>query len=158
MWHGSDVILVTHTHTHTHTHTISFITRYILKKLDLFFYFCFQMNHQFLPINHQFWFVSPPPLFFHHFCSCNIYQCGRISCWWHSNLDSLLLQGSCSIKWTSECHWFIIGNGISNQNSNFTQRLLAFHFMQMPLEEVWIPLFSSQLWIISRTDWVSQLL
>ena len=36
-------------------------------------------------------------------------------------------------------------------------RLIAFHIALLPLGKVWIQLFSLQLWINSRTDWVLQL-
>ena len=35
-------------------------------------------------------------------------------------------------------------------------RLIAFHIALIPLEKVWIQLFSLQLWVNSRTDWVLQ--
>ena len=35
-------------------------------------------------------------------------------------------------------------------------RLIAFHIALMPLGKVWIQLFSLQLWINSRADWVLQ--
>ena len=36
-------------------------------------------------------------------------------------------------------------------------RLIAFHIALIPLGKVWIQLFSLQLWVNSRTDWVLQL-
>ena len=35
-------------------------------------------------------------------------------------------------------------------------RLIAFHIALIPLGKVWIQLFSLQLWVNSRTDWVLQ--
>ena len=35
-------------------------------------------------------------------------------------------------------------------------RLIAFHITLIPLGKVWIQLFSLQLWVNSRTDWVLQ--
>ena len=35
-------------------------------------------------------------------------------------------------------------------------RLIAFHIVLIPLGKVWIQLFSLQLWVNSRTDWVLQ--
>ena len=35
-------------------------------------------------------------------------------------------------------------------------RLVAFHIPLIPLGKVWIQLFSLQLWVYSRTDWVHQ--
>ena len=35
-------------------------------------------------------------------------------------------------------------------------RLIAFHIALIPLQKVWIQLFSLQLWVNSRTDWVLQ--
>ena len=35
-------------------------------------------------------------------------------------------------------------------------RLIAFHLALIPLGKVWIQLFSLQLWVNSRTDWVLQ--
>ena len=35
-------------------------------------------------------------------------------------------------------------------------RLIAFHIALIPLAKVWIQLFSLQLWVNSRTDWVLQ--
>ena len=35
-------------------------------------------------------------------------------------------------------------------------RLIAFHIALIPLGKVWIKIFSSQLWVNSRTDWVLQ--
>ena len=35
-------------------------------------------------------------------------------------------------------------------------RLIAFHISLIPLVNVWIQLFSLQLWVNSRTDWVLQ--
>ena len=35
-------------------------------------------------------------------------------------------------------------------------RLIAFHIALVPLGKVWIQLFSLQLWVNSRTDWVLQ--
>ena len=36
-------------------------------------------------------------------------------------------------------------------------RLIAFHIALMPLGKVWIQLFSLQLWVNSKVDWVLQL-
>ena len=36
-------------------------------------------------------------------------------------------------------------------------RLIVFHIALIPLGKVWIQLFSFQLWVNSRTDWVLQL-
>ena len=36
------------------------------------------------------------------------------------------------------------------------QRLIAFHIVLIPLGKVWIVLFSLQLWVNSRADWVLQ--
>ena len=38
----------------------------------------------------------------------------------------------------------------------FWTRLIAFHIAIIPLGKVWIQLFSLQLWVNSRTDWILQ--
>ena len=37
-----------------------------------------------------------------------------------------------------------------------SKRLIAFHIALIPLRKVWIQLFSLQLWVNSRSDWVLQ--
>ena len=66
-------------------------------------------------------------------------------------------------KWTREkrwrCPWC---NGYRHRKwsrrlefKSWT-RMIAFHIALIPLGKVWIQLFSLQLWVNSRTDWVLQ--
>ena len=53
-------------------------------------------------------------------------------------------NGYCHMKWTQR-HEF-----------KSWMRLIAFHIALIPLGKVWIQLFSFQLWVSSRADWVLQ--
>ena len=48
----------------------------------------------------------------------------------------------------------VVGNGHGDTSSNPGQGLIAFHVALIPLGKVWIQLFSLQLWVNSRADWV----
>ena len=68
---------------------------------------------------------------------------------WHRHMLSIFRR----------CPWF---NGYRRrkwtQRHEFKSwtRLIAFHIALIPLGKVWIQLFSLQLWVNSRTDWVLQ--
>ena len=49
----------------------------------------------------------------------------------------------------------VVGYGHSNEFKSWT-RLIAFHLALILLGKVWIRLFSLQLWVNSRTDWILQ--
>ena len=80
---------------------------------------------------------------------------------WHPSLNLQLLKGSLktylSTGW--RCTW---SNGYRRRNCTRRHefktrtRLIAFHITLIPLGKVWIQLFSLQLWVNSRTDWVLQ--
>ena len=50
----------------------------------------------------------------------------------------------------------VVGNGTWRPEFMSWTRLIAFHIALIPLGKVWIQLFSLQLWLNSRTDWVLQ--
>ena len=50
----------------------------------------------------------------------------------------------------------VVGNGRSELEFKSWTRLIAFHIALIPLGKVWIQLFSLQLWVNSRADWVLQ--
>ena len=50
----------------------------------------------------------------------------------------------------------VVGNGHGDTRFKSWTRLVAFHMALIPLEKVWIQLFSFQLWLNSRADWVLQ--
>ena len=87
-------------------------------------------------------------------------------CWsTHSRSSISLLHPYCSSgnnpQYTNELQYIssfggargvmviVVGNG-----QDAWTRLIAFHIAQIPLEKVWIQLFSLQLWVNSRTYWV----
>ena len=50
----------------------------------------------------------------------------------------------------------VIGNGYGDMSSNPWTRLMAFHKALIPVGKVWIQLFTLQLWVNSRADWILQ--
>ena len=50
----------------------------------------------------------------------------------------------------------VVGNTTRRHEFKSWTRLIAFHIALIPLGKVWIQLFSLQLWINSRADWVLQ--
>ena len=77
---------------------------------------------------------------------CRIYPSGVVKTIRYSlsHLEVLWCNGYRCRKWTRQ-HEF----------KSWT-RLIAFHIALIPLGKVWIQLFSLQLWLNSRTDWVLQ--
>ena len=66
---------------------------------------------------------------------------------------------SASVTALGKCPWC---NGYHRKKSTRLRvfkswtRLIAFHIVLIPLGKVWIQLFSLQLWVNSRADWVLQ--
>ena len=50
----------------------------------------------------------------------------------------------------------VIVTGIGHGDTSSNPELIAFHIALIPLGKVWIQLFSLQLWVSSRADWVLQ--
>ena len=85
-------------------------------------------------------------------------------------LSSLLLSPESGVD--CPCPWFHANSSAASPLSwcncyrrrNWTRRhefkswtmLIAFHIALIPLGKVWIQIFSLQLWVNSRTDWVLQ--
>ena len=72
-------------------------------------------------------------------------------------------QAKPSIKWffTDQVHIYIYILSSTDRlfcciTTQSWTRLIAFHIALIPLGKVWIQLFSLQLWVNSRTDWVLQ--
>ena len=66
--------------------------------------------------------------------------------WWLANK---------SIRGAHGVMVIVVGNGHGDTFKSWT-RLIAFHIALIPLGKVWIQLFSLQLWVNCRTDWVLQ--
>ena len=86
----------------------------------------------------------------------------RVISWFSNrvaNLKKVLLHFRWTIKNFWRCPWC---NGYCRRKwtrrhefKSWT-RLIPFHIALIPLGKVWIQLFSLQLWVNSRTDWVLQ--
>ena len=57
-------------------------------------------------------------------------------------------QGACGVM--------VIVAGIGQGDTSSNPGLIAFHIALIPLGKVWIQLFSLQLWLNSRADWILQ--
>ena len=82
-----------------------------------------------------------------------------------SSLNFLVVRIKCKRKESVEKDWtinggacvvmvIVVGNGHGDTSSN--PGLITFHIALIPLGKVWIQLFSLQLWVNSRADWVLQ--
>ena len=70
-----------------------------------------------------------------------------------SNSDKLSINWRC--LW---CNGYCLWKWTRRYEFKSWTRLIAFHIALIPLGKVWIQLFSPQLWVNSRTDWVSSAL
>ena len=96
---------------------------------------------------------------------CQIYK-------WHSPMDYYtrihqcwqtrkdLYSSSLDAKWYAKrCPWcsrYRRRKWTRRHEFKSWMRLIAFHIALIPLGKVWIQLFSLQLWVNSRTDWILQ--
>ena len=59
-------------------------------------------------------------------------------------------------KWSFWCNGYRHRKWTRRHEFKSWTRLIAFHMALIPLGKVWIRLFSLQLWVNSRTEWVLQ--
>ena len=113
-------------HTHTHTHTHTHIDF-----VYIYIYMCVYENNSLLIL------------------------------WWHRLLHGLWSLASRYINtiYIWRCPWcngYRCRKWTRRHEFNSWTKLIALHIALIPLGKIWIQLFSLQLWVDSRTDWVLQ--
>ena len=107
-----------------------------------------------------------PAAFFSWGRICGYFQ-RRQHCWWwgvkrhSSQLGWTISDGHCHWQairlffwWCPWCNCYRRRKWTRRLEFKSWTRLITFHIALIPLGKVWIQLFSLQLWVNSRTDWV----